>query len=264
MEGRLRKAVFLPLLLLALSLDPAGAQRDKGKGKKIKFRTVTFVTESEEAKVRGFLREGRWVFEGRFTASTEEGVLKADRGEYNEKKRKIIAEGNIIFYDERNRSTAKRIEVDLKERKATLDGDVRLRIVPKERKKGEKGEGKQERAGPVIVTCDRITYWYREKRAVTEGKVTLEQERVREGKKVFIRATAERAEYRTEKKNGKRVELVILEGNVRFEDSEGQYLTCKRLIYSLTEEKLEVEGLVEARFKMKEEEKREGGTSGQG
>jgi len=252
----LAAAFLIPLLL---ALPPAMAQREGERGKKIQFRMVTFATESKDAKVHYFLREGRLVIEGRFVASTEEGVLKADRGEYSEKERKIVAEGNILFYDERNRGTAKKVEVDLEERKAVLEGGVRLKIVPK----GREGGGKsQETAGPATVTCERIVYWYREKRATTGGKVMLEQERVREGKKVVIKVVADRAEYRTEERGGEKVELVVLEGNVRFEDSEGQYLACSRLLYSLTEERIEVEGLVEARFKM-EEKPAEGGAKGE-
>ncbi len=257
-----------PLVPLALiAVVSSLAQQKKEKPKEIRLRTVTIRVDDPKAKTKVFFKEGRIIkvlIPARFVIATQEAVLKADRGEYDREAEIVTAQGNILFYDERNRGTAAKITVNLKERKAVLEGGVRLRVKPKAKKKSggkgssEKSEGKKEEKWrkEALITCDRIVYWYREKRAITEGKVTVEQEdRI---------VTADKAEYYRDKETDE--EFVVLEGNVKFEDAEGNFFTCERIVISLTEDWLEAEGLV-GRLKVKEKEKKapeEGKESGEG
>ena len=92
----------------------------------------------------------------------------------------------------------------------------------------------------TTITCDRLEYYYREKRAVAAGNV----------KAVQKRGTAE-ADSATFLVND---EVLTVAGNVRMTTDKGETFRCDKITISLKDNWLEAEGQVASQFKVTEKE----------
>lgn len=134
---------------------------------------------------------------------------------------KIVGEGSTL--------TGKRMKVFYTDQKATLVGDVRLIT--------DKGPG----GAPTTMTGDELVYEWAKGYGAVKGHVLV----VQEGKQAF----ADEAIYYRDRK------MVYLEGNVRVERGDGDWLTAQRARMNLETNLVEADGGVTARTLMEEAEK---------
>ena len=149
-------------------------------------------------------------------------VLLADIVDYEESTRTANASGSLEIHDDQNTITGDLCSMSFKEKKGTLTGSVRMVAKPKpkpSKAKSLKSEWKDE----VVITCDKVDYFYEEKKAVISSAVTI----VQKGKTV----TADSAIYL-----GKE-EIVQLVGNVKGRDDEKKHtFSAPKVTMSLRED----------------------------
>ncbi len=94
--------------------------------------------------------------------------------------------------------------------------------------------GQEALASPTRLTCTRLTMTLRERDIIAEGPLTVTQKN--------RTATGDRGEY-TEA-----TRLLVITGNARLRDADGQRLRADRVVVSLVDETFEAEGNVETEF----------------
>ena len=144
-------------------------------------------------------------------------VILADKVDYRESTRTAVASGNLKVYDDQSTITAETCSVNFKEKKSVLAGGVHMIAKPKPKPGAEtvtadtskpkslRDEWKDE----VEITCDKIEYWYKDKRAVVSSPLKMVQK--------TRTMTADSAAY-----NGKD-EIVQLVGNVKGTDEKDKH-----------------------------------------
>ena len=148
-------------------------------------------------------------------------VILADKVDYRESTRTAVASGNLKVYDDQSTITAETCTVNFKDKKSVLAGSVRMIAKPKvkattetatqtataetSKPKSLRDEWKDE----VEITCDKIEYWYKDKRAVVSSPLKMVQK--------SRTMTADSATY-----NGKD-EIVQLVGNVKGTDEKDKH-----------------------------------------
>jgi len=143
-------------------------------------------------------------------------VLLADTVDYRESTRTAKAFGNLKIYDEQSTVTGEACLVDFKEKKGTLTGDARLVARPNPKSKKLDSEWKDE----ITITCDKIEYFYKDKKAVVSSPLKMVQK--------TRTITADSATYFG------REEVVHLAGNVKGNDSKDRHsFSAPKVVISL-------------------------------
>lgn len=181
-------------------------------------------------------------------------TLLADKVDYRESTRTANATGSLTIRDGRSTITGDLCTMSFENKKGSIEGSVRMVVKPKPRAENVpdskpqslKSEWKDE----VVITCAKVDYFYKEKKAVASSQVTIVQK-----SKVI---TADSATYL-----GKE-EIVQLIGNVKGRDEKDKHtFTAPKVTISLKEndEWIEAEK-ASGSFYVKEEEepKAEAGT----
>jgi lipopolysaccharide assembly outer membrane protein LptD (OstA) len=182
------------------------------------------------------------------TLKHEDGAFTANEISFNEKTKLGKATGNPSFKDPESSATSDTLEFDFDKRLAVFKGHVTLVATRKKAAPAEKGqEQKAESIGgyagePTTITCDRLEYFYREKRAVAAGNVKAVQKRGT--------AEAESATFLVDQ------DLLTVAGNVRMTSDKGETFRCDKITISLKENDywIEAEGQVASHFKVTEKE----------
>jgi len=183
---------------------------------------------------------------------------------YDDRKKLLDVEGNLVMEDPKHRVTAERAHVDnSKEKKlAILTGNVVLILKPKEGaappapnapaapagkstvglapievpdKTAPAEENRQEDASQArrrggTATCDRLENYYRKKFVILRGNLIFKQKFLRDGKEVERTVTAEHAEY-----DGKK-EVLVLFAPVHMSDTEGSVMDFESNVTISTKE----------------------------
>ena len=154
-------------------------------------------------------------------------TLLADKVDYRESTRTANATGNLKISDDQSATTADACIMNFKEKKCSLTGGVNMVANPKpkaesapkeDKPKSLKSEWKDE----TTITCDKVDYFYKEKRAVISSPVKIVQ-------KTRI-VTADSATYL-----GKE-EIVRLTGNVKGQDEKDRHsFSAPKVTISLKE-----------------------------
>lgn len=132
--------------------------------------------------------------------------LTADKVDYKESTNTATAAGNLKIYDDQNTVTGDLCTISFKDKKGSVTGNVRLLIKPKpDGGKSIKSEWKDD----TVVTCNVLDYFYKEKRAVIPGALTIKQ------KKRVV--TADSGTYFA------REELAKLTGNIKGHDDKNRH-----------------------------------------
>jgi len=137
---------------------------------------------------------------------------------------KITGEGTV--------ATGKRMKVFYPEQRAVLSGDVRL--------VSQKAPGGSAEA-PTIMTGQELEYQWEKGQGVARGNVHVTQ--------AEKQAFADRATYFRDQ------QMVYLEGNVRVERGDGDWMTSERARMNLATKMIEADGGVTARTLLEEEKK---------
>ena len=103
-------------------------------------------------------------------------TVQADKVDYREITKTAVASGNLKITDLQNVIAGSKCTVNFKDRKATITGNVRIVSTPK-RTAGKPNESKaiQDLRDEVVVTCDSVDYYYKEKKAVVSSPLKIVQ-----------------------------------------------------------------------------------------
>ena len=143
-------------------------------------------------------------------------TVKSDQVEYDQNAKLAMSPGKICIVNPDCDILAAKGSVDFKNKTSFLETNVKMLIKPKETDSTSSSDIKK----PTTITCSKLEYKYKTKYAVLSGMVRFEQE--------TRWVTASSAEYDLNK------ELLILNGNVKGEDQDGQSFSApEKVIISL-------------------------------
>jgi lipopolysaccharide assembly outer membrane protein LptD (OstA) len=153
--------------------------------------------------------------------------------EYQTDKQIAEFQGGVKMVGEQSTATGKEMKVWYAESRGILKGDVRIVSQNTGPKPGQKEE-------PTIVLCDTLEYNWKSEEGVAKGGVKM-----RQGAK---RAYSDRAEIYQQRNE------ILLIGNVRVEQGDGDWLTASRAIYDTKDQSVRAEGRVVAKTRMEPKE----------
>jgi lipopolysaccharide export system protein LptA len=229
-------ARYNPLILIfALLLAVVAPAQEAAKPAK-KARDIQF--EADQVDYDEATKRVRMVGKVKFTS--EGSVLTAPVAEYDTEKQIAEFQGGVKMVGEQSTATGKEMKVWYGESRGILKGDVRIVTQNAGKKPGDSAE-------PTVLLCTELEYNWQIEEGVAKGGVKM-----RQGIK---RAFADRAEIYQ-----KRNELLLI-GNVRVEQGDGDWLTASRAIYDTQTQAVRAEGRVVAKTRL-EPEKEEAAEEG--
>ncbi|MGQ9696829.1 MAG: LptA/OstA family protein [Armatimonadota bacterium] len=158
-------------------------------------------------------------------------TIRVQEAEYNQEANTAAAAGGVVVADPEMEITAEHLNVDMGAKKAVLDGGVRAVIKPKKSSSEEGRRGLRAKLKEdMVVTCGRLEYYYRQKRAVADGGIKFVQ-----GERQF---TAQRCLYFHKERTA------VLIGGVQGVDEKGQAYKADviKLVLKDGDESVEAEG----------------------
>lgn len=215
----MKKWVLFPLMVLVGGLSWAANREVQMYSKKLDF-------DEKRKKVRLI---------GDVKITTEQYVMTAPYAEFFTDRKVGEFQGGVKITGEGSVATGKRMKVFYEEQRATLEGNVRL--------VSEKGPGSQP-GSPTVMTGDALDYEWARGYGVARGNVRVHQ--------ASRRAFADKATYYRDQ------QMVYLEGNVRVERGDGDWMTSQRARMNLQTQVVEADGGVTARTVLEQQAKPEG------
>ncbi|MER3473924.1 MAG: hypothetical protein C4335_07795 [Armatimonadota bacterium] len=199
----------------------ANDKQTKTRRVEVTFRRL----EEQQGKTR--IGEGLVIRDG-------DTLMTADRAEQDIEAQVIHATGNLQVSDPRVEISADKLTIQLKEKRAVLEGNVKILVKPKQ-SEGQNAQPvseetrslKTEMREPVQITCDRAENLYQKKIITLTGNLKMVQ-LLKEGGKMRT-LTAQKAVYNS------RTEQVQLTGEVRGVDEKGQELIAPEVLVSVKE-----------------------------
>lgn len=170
---------------------------------------------------------------GKVKFTSEGSTLTAPVAEYNTEKKIAEFQGGVKMVGEQSTATGKEMKVWYGESRGVLKGDVRIISQNKGKSPGDKGE-------PTVLLCAELDYNWKTEEGVAKGGVKM-----RQGVK---RAYADRAELYQQRNE------ILLIGNVRVEQGDGDWLTASRAIYDTEDQTVRAEGRVVAKTRLEPKE----------
>ncbi len=220
-----RFRLFLTIILLVL-VGQALAQeaRPAKKARDIQFEADQ-VDYDEASKLVRMVGKVKFISEG--------STLTAPVAEYHTEKQIAEFQGGVKMVGQQSTATGKEMKVWYGESRGILKGDVRIVSQNTGKEPGDKAE-------PTVLLCSELEYNWKTEEGVAKGGVKM-----RQGIK---RAFADRAEVYQ-----KRNEILLI-GNVRVEQGDGDWLTASRAIYDTESQAVRAEGRVVAKTRLEPEE----------
>jgi lipopolysaccharide export system protein LptA len=208
----------------ALLLSLPTVAQNKEKPRDIQFQSDSADYDESSSKVR---------LVGNVVITSEGAKLTAPYAEYDTEKEFAQFLGGVKMVGEQSTATGKEMRVWYAETRAQLDGNVRLI--------SQQGDGDSKE--PTVVLAETLDYNWEKEEGVATGGVKM-----RQGVK---RAYADRAEIYQ-----KRNEILLI-GNVRVEQGDGDWLTAQRAIYDTENQTVRAEGGVVAKTRLEQGKKDE-------
>ncbi len=168
---------------------------------------------------------------GKVKIVSDGATLTAPYAQYQTEKQVADFQGGVKMVGKQSTATGKEMKVFYAETRGILKGDVR--IISQQ-------AGGASGSEPTVVLCDELDYNWTTEEGVAKGGVKM-----RQGIK---RAFADRAEI-YQKKN----EMLLI-GNVRVEQGDGDWLTAQRAVYDTQNQTVRAEGRVVAKTRLEPEE----------
>lgn len=220
--------IILIITLFATLLAPLWSQEKKPQD--IEFSADRADYDEDNQRIR---------LVGKVIITSDKMKLTSPTAVYFTEKQYAEFLGGVKMVGEQSTATAKELKVWYGETRAKLSGDVRLIS------QNSDGENKE----PTVILSETLDYNWVKEEGVANGSVKM-----RQGQK---RAFADRAEIYQ-----KRNEILLI-GNVRVEQGDGDWLTASRAIYDTEKQTVRAEGRVVAktRLEQKEEPASEGTTA---
>lgn len=217
------------LILMCLLITSLPAQeKPKDKPRDIEFSADTVDYDDAKKRIR---------LVGNVIIESEGSTLKAPYAVYYTDKEYAEFLGGVKMVGEQSTATGKEMRVWYRESRGRLEGDVRL--ITQQGTDGKENE-------PAIVLCEVLDYNWLKEEGVATGRVKM-----RQGIK---RAFADRAEIYQ-----KRNEMLLI-GNVRVEQGDGDWLTAERAIYDTEKQTVRAEGRVVAKTRLDQQSEKEDGS----
>jgi len=214
---RTHQIIFYLLLLLACLTTLVVAQEDDKKPRDIQFSADVVDYDEDQQRIR---------LVGNVVITSDGSELTAPYAVYFTQKEYAEFLGGVKMVGEQSTATGKEMRVWYADKRARLEGNVRMIT--------QKGEGKDTE--PTVVLAETLDYNWEKEEGVASGGVKM-----RQGQK---RAFADRAEvYQL------RNEILLL-GNVRVEQGDGNWLTAQRAIYDTDKQNVRAEGRVVAKTRL--------------
>ncbi len=211
----------IAFLEVAPSKQNTSEKQTKTRRVEVEFKRL----EEQQGKTR--VGEGLTIRDG-------DTVMTADRAEQDIEAQIIRATGSLRVTDPRVELSADRLTIELKEKRAILEGNVKILVKPKQAEEASEQPSSEETRSlktemrePVQITCDRAENLYQKKIITLTGNLKMVQMLKENGKTRTL--TAEKAVYNS------RTEQVQLVGNVHGVDEKGQELTAPEILVSVKE-----------------------------
>lgn len=208
-----------------LQPEPAKPQANDRQTKTRRVEVTFRRLEEQQGKTR--IGEGLVIRDG-------DTLMTADRAEQDIEAQVIHATGNLQVSDPRVEISADKLTIQLKEKRAVLEGNVKILVKPKQSEEQntqpvseETRSLKTEMREPVQITCDRAENLYQKKIITLTGNLKMVQ-LLKEGGKMRT-LTAQKAVYNS------RTEQVQLTGEVHGVDEKGQELIAPEVLVSVKE-----------------------------
>ena len=217
---------FLPIVL-ALTLFGASMAQGPAKTPE-KPRDVQM--EADDMTYDGATKLVRLVGNVKFLS--DGATLTTAVAEFQTEKKIADLQGGVKMVGKQSTATGKEMKAWYSESRGILKGNVRI-VTQNAGKTG----GAEE---PTVILCETLEYNWKAEEGVAKGGVKM-----RQGNK---RAFSDRAEI-YQKRNE-----VLLIGNVRVEQGDGDWLTASRAIYDTQDQTVRAEGRVVAKTRMEPEE----------
>lgn len=176
-------------------------------------------------------------------------TMSADRIEFNNQERWVRATGHPRLWDDQSDLKADLFKVDLRARRADAEGTVRLVARPKPGKNTDERSLRQKVKEPVVVLCDTMQYYYREKKGTATGNLKFTQKDAKADRS----GTAKRLSW-----DGN-TETLVAEGDVQVTNTRGEAFECPRATIIVKEgaEGFRMTGPITATFFVQEEDEEE-------
>lgn len=170
---------FVSAMLAAQTESPKPAVETKPS--EPNYTEIKYSADASSYKYEG--QDRILVLKGNVKFVQGDTVLVADKIDYRESTRTAVASGNLKIYDDRSTITGETCTVNFKDKKGVLAGSVHMVAKPKpkaettteaadtSKPKSLRSEFKDE----VDITCDKIEYWYKDKRAVVSSALKMIQ-----------------------------------------------------------------------------------------
>lgn len=208
--------------------DKSKKENDKQKYKIVKIKAQGFRYNN---KTKDLFAYGEVIITGEdFKITTPEAI-------YNTENETAKIGKGFIFTQKGTVLTATKLDGFFKEKKVFVEGNVKLIQDKKDIKK--KSSWKEKMKGKVTVTCDKMTFLYGIKQGSAEGNIKLVQE--------DTTAYGDRADY-----DGNQ-DLVVVKGNVKVEQQNGDNFQCEEIVISLKDDWMEAKGGITGDMKIEEE-----------
>jgi len=166
---------------LVLSAVLSAQQAETAKPAEPKYTEIKYSADASSYKWEG--QDKILVLKGGVKFIQGDTVILADKVDYRESTRTAVASGNLKIYDDQNTITGETCTVNFKDKKSVLAGGVRLIAKPKPKPEikpdtsaaAKPTSFREEMKDEVEITCDKIEYWYKEKRAVVSTPLKMVQ-----------------------------------------------------------------------------------------
>lgn len=185
--------------------------------------------QSEEVSVTAKYGRKNWdgkkttLLKGDVKFTHGDTVLATEEVRLDEDAKIAVCPGKITITDPECDITSDKGTANLNKRVATLEGNVVMRMKPKQsvQKPSDDQSVREKFTQPTTITCPKLEYQYKAKIATGTGGVHFKQDK--------RTAQADKVIY-DEKK-----ELLTLTGNARGTDEDGQTFSAPKVIISLKE-----------------------------
>ncbi len=208
-----------------LQTEPAKQEASEKQTKTRRVEVEFKRLEEQQGKTR--IGEGLVIRDG-------DTLMTADRAEQDIEAQIIHATGNLRVTDPRVELSADRVTIELREKRAVLEGNVKILVKPKQSEQTgaqpaseETRSLKTEMREPVQITCNRAENLYQKKIITLTGDLKMVQLLKENGKTRTL--TAQKAVYNS------RSEQVQLIGDVHGVDEKGQELIAPEILVSVKE-----------------------------
>ena len=210
-KWRIGSAIAAVIGLAVVSAVLAAQQATPPKPAEPKYTEIKYSADMTSYRWDG--EDRILVLKGNVKFVQGDTVLLADKVDYRESTDTAIATGSLKIYDDRNTITGDTCSVNFEEKKGTLTGNVRIVAEPKPKPQGSSDSKpkslKSEWKDELVITCDKVDYYYKEKKAVIPSPVTMVQK--------SRTVTADSATYLSKE------EIIQLVGNVKGRDEKDKH-----------------------------------------